>query len=50
MWPWSQEVIDLYTDAVNRNTFIRTYSGDSVNYARKIYNQNAILQLLSFLL
>ncbi len=47
MWPWSQEVIDLYTDAVNRNTFIRTYSGDSVNYARKIYNQNAILQLLS---
>lgn len=47
MWPWSQEVIDLYTDAVNRNTFIRTYSGDSVNYARKIYNQAAILQLLS---
>ena len=47
MWPWSQEVIDLYTDAINRNTFIRTYSGDSVNYARKIYNQNAILQLLS---
>lgn len=47
MWPWSQEVIDLYTDAINRNTFIRTYSGDSVNYARKIYNQTAILQLLS---
>lgn len=47
MWPWSQEVIDLYTEAINRNQFIRTYSGDSVNYARKIYNQNAILQLLA---
>ena len=47
MWPWSQEVIDLYTEAVNKNPFIRTYSGDSVNYARKIYNQAAILQLMS---
>ena len=47
MWPWSQEVIDLYTEAINKNPFIRTYSGDSVNYARKIYNQDAILQLLS---
>ena len=47
MWPWSQEVIDLYTEAINKNPFIRTYSGDSVNYARKIYNQNAILQLLA---
>ena len=47
MWPWSQDVINLYTDAVNKNPFIRTYSGDSVNYARKIYNQAAILRLLS---
>jgi hypothetical protein len=47
MWPWSQDVINLYTEAINRNKFIRTYSGDSINYARKIYNQNAILQLLS---
>ena len=47
MWPWSQDVINLYTDAINRNHYIRTYSGDSVNYARKIYNEHAILQLLS---
>ena len=47
MWPWSQDVINLYVEAVNRNKFIRTYSGDSINYARKIYNQAAILQLLS---
>ena len=24
MWPWSQDVINLYTDAINRNHFIRT--------------------------
>jgi hypothetical protein len=47
MWPWSQDVIDLYTEAINKNKFIRTYSGDSINYTRKIYNQAAILQLLS---
>ncbi len=47
MWPWSQEVIDLFTEAVNKNHFIRTYSGDAVNYARKIYNQAAILQLMA---
>ena len=47
MWPWSQEVIELYTEAINTNPFIRTYSGDSINYARKIYNQAAILQLLA---
>ena len=47
MWPWSEEVIELYREAVERNQLIRTYSGDSVNYARKIYNQNAILRLLS---
>jgi hypothetical protein len=46
MWPWSQNTLDLYTEAVSRNHFIRTYSGDSVNYARKIYNEAAILQLL----
>jgi hypothetical protein len=47
MWPWSQDVINLYTEAINRNNFIRTYSCDSLNYARKIYNQAAILLLLS---
>ncbi len=46
MWPWSQNAIDMYTQAVERNPFIRTYSGDSVNYARTIYNEAAILQLL----
>lgn len=47
MWPWSEEVIELYREAVERNQLIRTYAGDSVNYARKIYNQTAILRILS---
>lgn len=46
MWPWSEEVINLYKEAINRNQLIRTYSEDSVNYARTIYNQNAILQIM----
>ena len=47
MWPWSKEVIDLYKEAINKNKIIRTYSEDSVNYARTIYNQKAILTILS---
>jgi hypothetical protein len=45
-WPWSQNTIDVYTEAINSNPFIRTYAGDSVNYARTIYNEAAILQVL----
>lgn len=47
MWPWSEKVIDLYKDAINRNQLIRTYSEDSVNYARTIYNEKAILKIMS---
>jgi hypothetical protein len=47
MWPWSEEVIDLYKDAINRNQLIRTYSEDSVNYTRTIYNEKAILKIMS---
>jgi hypothetical protein len=48
MWPWSQNTIDLYKEAVNSNTFIRTYSGDAVNYARTKYNEAAILRIISY--
>jgi len=47
MWPWSQTVIKLYEDAINNNPYIRTYSKDSINQARKIYNQAAILRIMS---
>lgn len=47
MWPWSQTVITIYEDAVKNNPYIRTYSKDSINQARKIYNQAAILRIIS---
>jgi hypothetical protein len=61
IWPWSQDVIELYKKAVNRNPYIRmtaeqrTYEDNDrnpdddkrVNYARRIYNQAAILRILA---
>ena len=47
MWPWSQKTIDLYTESIKRNPYIRTYSGDAVNYARRLYNEAAILRIIS---
>jgi hypothetical protein len=48
MWPWSQEVIDLYSKMLGYNPYIRTYPQDAIISARTIYNQNAILQIMSF--
>ena len=47
-WPWSQKVIELYEEAVNRNPYIRTLPEQATNYARKIYNEAAILRILSY--
>jgi hypothetical protein len=48
MWPWSQKTIELYKKAVNSNPFIRTYSGDAVNYTRTKYNESAVLRIMSY--
>jgi hypothetical protein len=48
MWPWSQKVIELYQEAVKHNPYIRTLPEMSTNYARTIYNEAAILRLLSY--
>jgi len=48
MWPWSQKTIELYREAINSNPYIRTYSGDAVNHARTIYNEAAILRIISY--
>jgi len=48
MWPWSQKVIELYEEAVNRNPYIRTIPEEAANYARRIYNETAILRILSY--
>ena len=48
LWPWSQNTKDLYIDALNTNPFIRTWPADGVKYAMSIYNEAAILRLLSY--
>jgi hypothetical protein len=48
MWPWSQKVIQLYQEAIATNPYIRTVPEDATNEARKIYNQAAILRILSY--
>jgi hypothetical protein len=48
IWPWSQEVIELYKEAVSNNPYIRTLPKDAVNFARTRYNQSAILRILSY--
>ena len=48
MWPWSQNVKDLYLEAINKNTFVRTYPEDSLNQAMKVYNEAIILEILSW--
>lgn len=48
IWPWSQSVIDLYQAAVSRNPYVKGLPEDSTNYARTIYNEGAILRILSY--
>lgn len=47
LWYWSPDVIHLYEEAVTKNPYIRTSSQDAVLQAKKIYNQSAILRILS---
>jgi hypothetical protein len=48
MWPWSNEVIELYKEAQTKNPYVRTVPDDAVNEARSIYNQAAILRILTY--
>lgn len=47
-WPWSQKTKDLYIEAINTNPFIRTWPADGLKYAMSIYNEAAILRVLSY--
>ena len=48
IWPWSDEVIKLYNELQNNNPYVRTTPHDAAIHARTIYNQAAILRLLSY--
>jgi len=47
-WPWSQKVKDLYIEAIKTNPYIRTLPDSALQYTMKIYNQAAILRILSY--
>jgi hypothetical protein len=47
MWPWSPKVIELYKELSGRNPYVREDPNESVKYARRIYNEKAILQIMS---
>jgi len=47
-WPWSEEVIELYQQSIEKNPYTRSNPQDAVNYARTIYNETAILRILSY--
>jgi hypothetical protein len=47
MWPWSKEVEDMYKEQIDKNSHVRSDPDEAVKYARKIYNQQAILQIIS---
>ena len=46
-WPWSKDVTDLYESYVLKNVYIQNDPKDSLNHARSIYNEKAILDILS---
>lgn len=47
-WPWSPDVQRMYREAIMRNSYISVNPGTSLNDAQKVYNQNAMKQLLSW--
>jgi hypothetical protein len=46
-WNWSNKTQKKYVDAVSKNPYVRNLPQDSLNYAMKIYNEPAILHVLS---
>ena len=47
-WPWSSSVISLYRKSISENNIINNEPGASSNNAQSIYNQAAIIELLSW--
>jgi hypothetical protein len=47
-WPWSNETKYSYMDAVAHNKIVKINPDVSLDYVRKIYNENAAKQLLSW--
>jgi hypothetical protein len=46
-WPWSKGVEDLYTELLNKNTYVRLNPEDAINDVKTRYNESIITQILS---
>lgn len=47
-WPWSANTKALYIQQINRNPYVRVIPESSLNYAMRVYNEAAILRLISY--
>lgn len=47
-WPWTPDVINLYKKAIFDNNIIRNEPGAALSKAQTVYNQMAIVELLSW--
>jgi len=47
-WPWTEEIKNLYIESLSKNPYVRADPGSALQTMRSIYNQSAILQLLSY--
>ena len=46
-WPWSNDLINQYTDAISKNKIIKSYPpGNDLIESQKVYNENAMRQML----
>jgi len=46
-WKWSDEVQQLYMDAIMNNIYIRSDPYESLKHAMTVYNETAILEVIS---
>ncbi len=47
-WPWTDKTKQLYLDAIRNNQIVKIQPQVSLDRVMKIYNENAMLQLLSW--
>lgn len=47
-WPWTNETKELYKLSLSNNPYVRTNSEDAINTMSTIYNEKAILEMLSW--
>ena len=48
IWPWSDDIKQMYQDAMANNWNVSVSLGSSLNTAQSIYNQTAIMELLAW--